>query len=94
MSFLCRIIRIGCNNGRYKLNNTIRYNQIVSYSRTPILMQEKSTPAIKPETQKDTTQSATQRLSSRTHKINDFERRLLIWTGKYKTFDEIPTYVK
>lgn len=58
-------------------------------------MQQKSTPAIKPEAQKDNTaESATQRLSSRTHKVNDFERRLLIWTGKYKTSDEIPTFVK
>lgn len=27
------------------------------------------------------------------NKVNDFERRLLVWTGKYKTKEEIPNYV-
>lgn len=32
-------------------------------------------------------------LSNKTHKINDFERQLLVWSGKYKTKEEIPSYV-
>lgn len=33
-------------------------------------------------------------LSSKTHKVDNFERKMLVWTGKYKTADEIPTYIK
>lgn len=29
-----------------------------------------------------------------THKPNDFERKVLVWTGKYKTVDEVPGMVK
>lgn len=32
-------------------------------------------------------------VSSRTHKPNDFEKRLLVFTKKYKTTDEIPAYI-
>lgn len=32
-------------------------------------------------------------LSNRTHKVNDFERKLLVMFKKYKTKEEIPTFV-
>ncbi|KAK9879316.1 hypothetical protein WA026_004169 [Henosepilachna vigintioctopunctata] len=28
-----------------------------------------------------------------THKVNNFERRILVWTGKYKTIGEVPDAV-
>ncbi|KAF7271488.1 UPF0389 protein CG9231 [Rhynchophorus ferrugineus] len=27
------------------------------------------------------------------HKVNNWERRFLVWTGKYKTLDEVPSFV-
>lgn len=33
-------------------------------------------------------------ISSRTHRPNDFEKRLLVFTKKYKTTEEIPQYIK
>lgn len=32
-------------------------------------------------------------VSSRTHRPNDFEKRLLVFTKKYKTTEEIPQYI-
>jgi hypothetical protein len=32
-------------------------------------------------------------LSKGTHRVNEFEKKLLVWTGKYKTVEEIPGYV-
>ncbi|CAG9859534.1 unnamed protein product [Phyllotreta striolata] len=32
-------------------------------------------------------------LGSTTHKVNNLERRFLVWTGNYKTVKEVPTYV-
>lgn len=32
-------------------------------------------------------------ISSRTHRPNDFEKRILVWTKKYKSTDEIPQYI-
>lgn len=32
-------------------------------------------------------------VSSRTHKPNNFERRLLVFTKKYKSVDDIPSYI-
>lgn len=27
------------------------------------------------------------------HKVNNLEKRFLVWTGKYKTLDEVPNFV-
>lgn len=27
------------------------------------------------------------------HKVNNLEKKFLVWTGKYKTVDEVPAYV-
>lgn len=27
------------------------------------------------------------------HKVNNFEKRLLVWSGKYKSIEEVPGYV-
>lgn len=29
-----------------------------------------------------------------THKVDNLERKMLVWTGKYKTAEEIPAYIK
>lgn len=28
------------------------------------------------------------------HKVNNLEKRFLVWTGKYKTLEEVPTFVE
>lgn len=28
------------------------------------------------------------------HKPNDFEKKMLVWTGKYKTVEEVPPMIK
>lgn len=33
-------------------------------------------------------------MSSKTHKVDNIERKMLVWTGKYKTADEVPSYIK
>lgn len=33
------------------------------------------------------------RLTGDTHKVNNFEKRLLVWVGKYKRVEDIPAYV-
>lgn len=33
-------------------------------------------------------------MSTKTHKVDGMERRMLVWTGKYKSTDEVPSYVK
>jgi len=30
---------------------------------------------------------------AKSHKVDSFERKMFVWTGKYKTVDEVPTYV-
>lgn len=53
-----------------------------------------STPApAKPEVPKPT--SGDPVMGNRaTHKPDNLEKRFLLWTGKYKSVDEIPEYVK
>lgn len=33
------------------------------------------------------------KLSGNTHKVNNLEKKFLVWTGKFKTVEEIPTYL-
>ncbi|KAF2885519.1 hypothetical protein ILUMI_20669 [Ignelater luminosus] len=33
------------------------------------------------------------RLTGDTHKVNNFEKKLLVWMGKYKRVEDIPAYV-
>lgn len=33
------------------------------------------------------------RLERPTHKVDNLEKRFLVWTGKYKSIDEVPTFV-
>lgn len=33
-------------------------------------------------------------LKSATHKPDNMEKRMLVWTGKYKSVDEVPAFVK
>lgn len=32
-------------------------------------------------------------LSGKTHRVNSLEKRLLVWTGKYKSIGEVPSFV-
>jgi hypothetical protein len=41
----------------------------------------------------DNMQSAAQSLKSN-HKVNNLERKFLVWTKKYKTVEEVPDFVK
>ena len=34
------------------------------------------------------------RLPNETYKVNNFEKRMLVWMGKYKSIEEVPGYVK
>lgn len=33
------------------------------------------------------------KLSGKTHRVNNFEKRILVWTGKYKSMAEVPAWV-
>lgn len=53
-----------------------------------------STP-IDPSKQQQQQQTTTNQsvLSSEVHKVNEFEKKLLVKHGKYKSVDEVPAYV-
>jgi hypothetical protein len=34
------------------------------------------------------------KLDSASHKVNNLEKRFLVWTGKYKSVDEVPNFVQ
>lgn len=56
-----------------------------------------STPVPTPkaaETTKPEVAESSSRLKSATHKVDNLERKMLVWTGKYKSADEVPTYVR
>jgi Protein of unknown function (DUF1075) len=54
-----------------------------------------STPVETPKpVQQQTPPPANEKYNSANHKVNDIERRMLVWTGKYKSVDEVPGYVK
>lgn len=46
------------------------------------------------ETPKPDQQVNDSRMKSANHKVDDLERRMLVWVGKYKTADEVPDYIK
>ncbi|KAF4533394.1 hypothetical protein B566_EDAN003687 [Ephemera danica] len=33
------------------------------------------------------------RMGGRTHKVNNLEKRFLVWSGKFKTVADVPAYV-
>lgn len=54
-----------------------------------------STPApIKPEEPKPTPTSVDPTKNRATHRPDNLEKKFLVWTGKYKSVDEIPAYIK
>lgn len=64
--------------------------------RTSIFMRQNvrafSTPV---EAPKPSSESSKLHSSSKaTHKVNGLERKMLVWTGKFKSADEVPSYVK
>lgn len=52
-----------------------------------------STPVDKPPAPSSSNPDPTVNLSRATHRVDNLEKKLLVWTGKYKTTDEVPTYV-
>lgn len=39
-------------------------------------------------------EEANKRLPNETYKVNNFEKRILVWMGKYKSVDDVPSFVK
>lgn len=69
------------------------YKSPVSWTR----VMSSSTPATtKPEEPKPTSKpTADETIRNRaSHKPTNLEKKFLVWTGKYKTVEEIPEYVK
>lgn len=48
----------------------------------------------KPDAKPTTGAGAGSTMSGATHKVNKLEKTMLVWTGKYKSTDEVPSYVK
>lgn len=38
-------------------------------------------------------QSSSTDINKGTHRVNDFEKKMLVWGGKFKSTDEVPNYV-
>lgn len=53
-----------------------------------------STPTIKPEEPKPTPAGVDHTKNRATHRPDNLEKKFLVWTGKYKTVDEVPEYIK
>jgi Protein of unknown function (DUF1075) len=47
----------------------------------------------KPVSQQQPPPPSNDKYNSANHKVNDLERKMLVWTGKYKK-DEVPDYVR
>lgn len=48
----------------------------------------------KPVPQQQPPPSSNDKYNSSNHKVNDLERKMLVWTGKYKSADDVPSFVK
>lgn len=71
-------------------NATHRYVQSMrNFTRNAVRLEKTSTtqPAVDEDLQR------TGKLSGKTHRVNSLEKRLLVWTKKYKSIDEVPSYV-
>lgn len=72
---------------------TLQFKQILKL-RAPYwkCVRQFSTPV---ESPKQAPESESSKIhSARTHKVDNLERKMLVWTGKYKSADEVPNYVK
>ncbi|EAT46495.1 AAEL002350-PA [Aedes aegypti] len=91
MSFLsaCSLARIYAVSGRQLRTGFIARAQQQQTAACS------SSSSVQPKEPPKTPTSPTQdiNVSSRTHRPNDFEKRLLVFTKKYKTTDEIPQYI-
>lgn len=53
-----------------------------------------STPVETPKQAPQQSAASNEKYNNANHKVNDLERKMLVWTGKYKSADEVPAYVK
>ncbi|XP_065084568.1 UPF0389 protein CG9231 [Ochlerotatus camptorhynchus] len=91
MSFIgaCRLARICAISGRQLRTGLVaRTQQQMSAFCSSSSIEPKQPP--KPAAQDAHSAS---NVSSRTHKPNNFEKRLLVFTKKYKSVDDIPAYI-
>lgn len=65
-----------------------RSSLFVGFLRTNV--RKFSTPVESPKSSENSGQNL---LSNKIHKVNDFEKKLLVWSGKYKKGEEIPKYL-
>ena len=70
---------------------TLNFNQITRLSSTQPTANSSSVKAANKTNEVDANPSI---LSLGTHKADSFERKMLVWTGKYKSAKDIPAYVK
>ncbi|XP_055530535.1 UPF0389 protein CG9231 [Wyeomyia smithii] len=92
MSFIgaCGLARIATVNGSRQVRLiAARSQQLGSYSTSSI---EPKEPPKNSQTPSEA-RSATTNLSSQTHAPNNLEKKMLVFTKKYKSVDEIPSFV-
>lgn len=68
-----------------------RSSSLINYWRSSTLVVQKANFCV-PASQQTTKVPDTD-INKGTHKVNEFEKKLLVWFGKYKTAEEIPGYV-
>lgn len=58
-----------------------------AFSRNVVRLEKASTPAaVDAEAQAG-------KLSGKTHRVNNLEKRFLVWSGKYKSVNDVPSFV-
>lgn len=90
------LLRTCLKSRNYIGTQTIRFNKVRTFKTNNVIRNDAKEPATTSSNSAAGSQQSSRPFdpSRQSYKPNNLEKKFLVWTGKYKSVEEVPAFVK